>query len=435
MTSGPQIRARNRVTSSEYSAITLDGTGSWDPNEDPLSYSWSGPFGTVTGASPTVTLGIGVHTVTLAVQDTNGATGTDTVQVTVDPETPAPPPATEEISVTPEDGAADVPVTAAITITTGGFATNLTTASSPDISTVVNEDTFTLEVDSPVKVDSFYGDYEDEHSQCVTNGIVNGTIAYDDLRTAATFTPLCKLGNSTTYTATIIPVAGAQSVLERPFSWSFTTVAESPDTDGDGADDVEDEKPDDDREASFRKAKGKGKIRVGVRNHGKAYLRHVEGISDTHASISQAGKPAGYEFPDGLADYEIHGISPGDSVEVELTFPEAIPAGSKVYMADANGFRELPAFLSGTSVVLTLTDGGQGDRDGTADGVIVDPVGVAVPAAGGSGTVDLGTGASGGGCSVVGTGGGWKEAAGSHGLLAIVWVGLALRRGKTKTGK
>jgi hypothetical protein len=292
-----------------------------------------------------------------------------------------------------------------------------------------------LQVGSPLAVDSAYGTYEDDHAQCVSNGVVNGTIAYDDLRTTATFTPLCRLAHSTTYTGTISPAAGAQSLLEEPLVWSFTTIAESPDTDDDGADDVEDEKPDDDREASFGKSKGKGKIKVGVRNHGNAYLRNVGGISDTHASISQAGKPAGYGFPDGLADYEIHGISPGDSVEVELTYPEAIPAGSRVYMADANGFRELPAVIIGNSVMLTLTDGGRGDRDETADGVIVDPVGVAVPTASGGGDVDLGTEAAGGGCSVVGAGGGWKEAAGSYGLLALVWLGLALRRGKPKAGK
>jgi hypothetical protein len=65
----------------------------------------------------------------------------------------------------------------------------------------------------------------------------------------------------------------------------------------------------------------------------------------------------------------------------------------------------------------------------------VDPVGVAVPTATGGGSIDLSTDAAGGGCSVVGSGGGWKEAAGSYGLLVLVWLGLALRRKNPETGK
>ena len=58
-----------------------------------------------------------------------------------------------------------------------------------------------------------------------------------------------------------------------------------------------------------------------------------------------------------------------------------------------------------------------------------------MPSASGSGSIDVSTGASGGGCSVVGDGGGWKEAAGSWGLLVLAWFGLALLRRKPKTGK
>jgi parallel beta-helix repeat protein len=63
--------------------VTLDGTGSSDPDGDTLSYVWSGPFGTASGASPTVTLPLGTHTVTLTVDDGNGGTDTDEVVVEV----------------------------------------------------------------------------------------------------------------------------------------------------------------------------------------------------------------------------------------------------------------------------------------------------------------------------------------------------------------
>jgi hypothetical protein len=117
-------------------SVTLNGSGSTDPDagDSIASYSWSGPFGTATGVSSTVTLAEGTHTITLTVQDTNGATDTDAVQVTVNADTEPPPPPTGEISTFPDDGAIDVPVTTVVTATNG----------SADISTVVNPDTFTL---------------------------------------------------------------------------------------------------------------------------------------------------------------------------------------------------------------------------------------------------------------------------------------------------
>ena len=64
-------------------SVTLDGSGSSDPDDDALTFTWTGTFGSVNGASATVTLPLGIHTITLTVDDGNGHTASDDVVVTV----------------------------------------------------------------------------------------------------------------------------------------------------------------------------------------------------------------------------------------------------------------------------------------------------------------------------------------------------------------
>lgn len=79
-------------TASTGTSVTLNGTGSSDPDDDPLTFTWTGPFpeggGTVTGPTPIVTLPLGVHTITLTVDDGNSGTDTDAVEITIEDTTP-----------------------------------------------------------------------------------------------------------------------------------------------------------------------------------------------------------------------------------------------------------------------------------------------------------------------------------------------------------
>jgi len=64
--------------------VTLDGTGSYDRDGDRLSYTWTGPFGTATGATPTVSLPAGTSTVRVTVSD-GTSTSTASTSITVYP--------------------------------------------------------------------------------------------------------------------------------------------------------------------------------------------------------------------------------------------------------------------------------------------------------------------------------------------------------------
>jgi hypothetical protein len=68
--------------------VMLDGSGSTDPEGDPLSFSWSGPFGDWIGQTIYPKLPVGTHSITLTVDDGNGNTDTDTLSVTVADTTP-----------------------------------------------------------------------------------------------------------------------------------------------------------------------------------------------------------------------------------------------------------------------------------------------------------------------------------------------------------
>jgi acetyltransferase-like isoleucine patch superfamily enzyme len=77
-------------TSAGTATVLLDGTQSTDPESNPLSYSWTGPFGTINGPTPAVNLGIGDHLISLTVNDGKGGEDSDTVRIVVESNLPPP---------------------------------------------------------------------------------------------------------------------------------------------------------------------------------------------------------------------------------------------------------------------------------------------------------------------------------------------------------
>ena len=64
--------------------VKLDGTGSYDPDNDQIvSYTWTGPFGSATGATPTVTMPLGISNVNLIVNDGTVDSEPDTVIIRI----------------------------------------------------------------------------------------------------------------------------------------------------------------------------------------------------------------------------------------------------------------------------------------------------------------------------------------------------------------
>jgi uncharacterized repeat protein (TIGR01451 family) len=72
----------------EGASVTLDGSGSFDPDGDPLTYSWTWDGGSASGVDPTIVLPLGTTTVTLVVNDGMVDSDPGTVVITVEDTTP-----------------------------------------------------------------------------------------------------------------------------------------------------------------------------------------------------------------------------------------------------------------------------------------------------------------------------------------------------------
>lgn len=92
--------------------------------------------------------------------------------------------------------------------------------------------------------------------------------------------------------------------------------------------------------------------------------------------------PAGFVFPAGLFDFSVSNCTPGSTITVEITYPQPLPEGGvywkygRTQNDPSYHWYQLPdALISGNTVTFSITDGGLGDNDLTANGTIIDPSG------------------------------------------------------------
>ncbi|CAN5354762.1 hypothetical protein BH11PSE11_BH11PSE11_22410 [soil metagenome] len=109
-------------------------------------------------------------------------------------------------------------------------------------------------------------------------------------------------------------------------------------------------------------------------------------LSGGVGSPPAGSSPAGVQFPLGLFDFTTGGCTPGGTITLTVTYPQALAPGSEYWKYgptppgnNCSGaacatphWYVMPATIAGNTAVFTITDGGLGDDDLTANGSIVD---------------------------------------------------------------
>jgi uncharacterized repeat protein (TIGR01451 family) len=95
--------------------------------------------------------------------------------------------------------------------------------------------------------------------------------------------------------------------------------------------------------------------------------------------------PAGLVFPHGLFDFKLTGCTPGSTITMAISYPDALAQNATYWKYGplpgpiAAKWYELPAARSGNLFTFSITDGQAGDDDLTPDGTIIDQGGPAIP--------------------------------------------------------
>ncbi len=104
-------------------------------------------------------------------------------------------------------------------------------------------------------------------------------------------------------------------------------------------------------------------------------------IEDLEALPVPPDPPHGHMFPHGVFSFKITDLDyHGQTVDVSIEFPDPVPTGTKWWKYHDGQWHDydIPITIDGTTITITLTDGGVGDIDDIA-GQITDPGGPGYP--------------------------------------------------------
>ena len=151
------------------------------------------------------------------------------------------------------------------------------------------------------------------------------------------------------------------------------------DIDGDGTDDA-----DQNTIKCVKTAEGKS---LGVSFKGSSTVAAIDSMSaeyDDSNEIYATGTGEPTDFPFGLLNFKLIMHQPGDQAEITIYFSESAPEGGIWFKYDPleatwTDYSAQTSFSEDRkSLTLYLVDGGEGDADGTANGIIIDPSGVGI---------------------------------------------------------
>lgn len=91
--------------------------------------------------------------------------------------------------------------------------------------------------------------------------------------------------------------------------------------------------------------------------------------------------PANFDFPYGVFEFRAEECDVGATIEIVLQFPQALPSDTQHWKLINGTWVDWTDRVSivGNKITFSITDGGEGDTDGEANGVIVDPSGPGTP--------------------------------------------------------
>lgn len=128
-------------------------------------------------------------------------------------------------------------------------------------------------------------------------------------------------------------------------------------------------------------ALGSSLQQINIDGAGDVVFEASQGVLQTLSIDPPEAASPSFEYPFGFFDFSVTGLTPGGTVTVSLTLPDGAAPTHYIKCENGGSCAAFPgAVIAGNVITLTLTDGGAGDDDGVADGIIRDPGAPAVGA-------------------------------------------------------